>query len=86
MSIRCFDSSDTKSISFLDCAIRNLRLWSGYPVFNKLTFNPIVKIWQEEKSIAQKSGVRYRPFDSASATIFDNTFIQNLHKVHNCIS
>ena len=74
------------SISFLDCTIKNLRLWPAYPAFDKYAFNPTGnKNWEIEQETSS-TAVRYKPFDSSSKTTFHNTFTQNFHnqKVYIC--
>ena len=63
----------------IDCTIRNIRLWPGYPSFDKNDFHPDKSIWEEESDTVTRER-RWRPFDPVSGA-HKRSFVQDLHGV-----
>ena len=61
----------------LDCAIKNLRLWSGFPSYNKSSFKPSEDSWLQADSHS------WRPINKATNQDYKATFISNLKQVRN---
>ena len=62
----------------LDCTIKNLRLWSGFPSFDKDSFKPSEDSW----SLLPDS-YSWRPINKATDQVYNATFINNFKEVRN---